>query len=503
MRRFVLGLFICSPLFALTENFSTSEHFDSSLSTAVWNIETRQMEVPLVVDRTAIDGEAQEDEPVLIGTGGDGAFNAETMTQFDLLEGAVINQVTLSGDRVYEFTSFRLPSGTTLRCSGSSALRIRVQGEARIEGTIDLRGGAGSGGAGGTATCGGGAGGAGGVGGNGADGTSVSSTALGGGGGGTASSADGGGAGYAGAGNSGGGGGGGVAGAEYDDEFISLLLGGSGGGGGAANGGTNGGGGGGGGGMLRLSTGQDLRVTGTGQILARGGNGETSGSAGDGGGGAGGGLILFAGKKLIIAGTINFEEGQGGGTNGDGSPGRGRLTSREPLDVTGSSITPGPEIAGEDRILYSAAAAEGVTLPYDTEVRFPNFVSFDATDVLSSGTIAYAIAGSDDNFTNDDTGFVDTDELARIAGKRYVRFRARLQGVTEGETPSVSGFTLNLEEGFRPTFRYRAAACASTHSPQSLEQIWLHIFGWLYLAALPLASSAMRRRKKAKASAVH
>lgn len=504
MKPLVLALLFSLPAPALVEDFTTVDNLDTA-STATWNIETHQLEIPLKVDRTQSDGNAQEDEDLLIGTGKDGAFSADTLTQFDLQGGAVASQVTLSGDRIYEFTSFHLPAGMTIKCSGTGPLRIRVQGEALIEGTIDLRGGNGAAGIGGTATCGGAAGGNGGDGGNGADGLSATTAASGGGGGGTGAGGAGGGAGHDGSGNPGGGGTGGAAGAEYDNAFIDDLLGGSGGGGGAANGGADGGGGGGGGGSLRLSTGLDLRTGAAGQILATGGNGETAaGGAGNGGGGSGGSLVLFAGRKLIHLGTIDFNQGESGSAdaNGRAAPGRGRLTTRETADLTGT-INPGPNIPDDGRIIFSASAYEILTKPYDTGARFPIFKSLTADETLAGGTIAYEIAGSSDNFTTDDTGFVAPTALEKLEGKRYVKFRISLRGSAVDASPVVRKLTLDLEEGYQSTFRYRAAACAATHGPSDPRDALTTLLGLCYLLALPFLSRAMRSRKVASVSTVH
>jgi len=502
MRLVVLVSLLALPAQALVENFTTLEPLDSA-STATWNLDTHQLEVPLKIDRTQADGFAQEDEDLLIGSGRDGAFNASTLATWDTLGGAITNQVTLSGDRVYEFSSFVLPVGTTLKCAGDGALRIRVQGEALIEGTVDLRGGAGNASTGGAGSCTGKGGGNGGVAGNGANGLSATTSAVGGGFGGTGAGGNGGGAGHDGSGNPGGGGAGGAAGDEYDTPYIDELLGGSGGGGGASNGGADGGAGGGGGGTLRLSTGLDLRIAASGQVLATGGDGETAGGgAGHGGGGSGGGLALFAGKKLIHLGTINFAGGESGGGAADGraAPGRGRLTSREAADISGT-VTPGPNIPDDGRIIFSAGTYDIVSRPYDSGLRYPIYNAVTAEATLAGGTITYSVAGSSDNFTTDDTGFLSTSELEKLEGKRYLKFRVRLTGAATDASPVVRSLTFDLTEGFRQEFRYVAAACAATHGERTGGG-W-ELLGFLYLITLPLFSKAKRSRRLAKVSTVH
>ncbi len=487
-------LLISAATFALSEEFATLDHFDSS-STAVWNLESHQVELPLKVDRTQSDGLSQENESVLIGSGKDGAFTADTLSQWDLLSGSVANQVTLSGDRVYEFTSFTLPAGFTLKCAGSGALQIRVQGNVIIAGIIDMRGSTGAGGIGGTASCGGAAGGDGGVGGNGSRGSSAKNGIEGGGAGGVGSGNDGAGGGHI---NDGQDSGAASGGNSYDTFWADDLLGGSGGGGGAANGGTNGGGGGGGGGALRISTGGDLHTTSTGKILGNGGGGEVAAGAGDGGGGAGGEIVLFGGTRLINEGLIDISEGTG--TTANGSFGTGWFTTRTPwtladllpgLDADGGNLS-----ADDGRILYTASSSQILTLPYDTGLPDPHYTSFTAEETLSGGTIEYAIAGSDDNFQSDDTGFVSSNDLSMIQGKRYVKFRILLQGSSPTASPTVKKVSLNI---FEPTFRYRAAACNAVHEGKDASQVfWL-----IYLLALPLGFKSMRRRRLAKASTVH
>lgn len=315
-----LILFLFSSLgFAstLTFDFSDLTKFDSS-STAVWNLVSKKLHVPFIVDRTdtTVNVTETEDDMMPIGTGSHGEFSPNTYAQFDINGLSTPNLITLDSSIVYEFTQFNLASGYTLKGQGTSPLRIRVQGDATVSGTIDLKGTSGEAASsdvnstpsGGRSFCGGGAGGSGG---NtsitASDGTSADSNDSGKGRKGAPSSTvgkhsgSGGGGGFevapfaavAGQTEAGGGGAGGAAGAGYSDEFLSTFVGGSGGGGGASYtlGASNGAGagGGGGGGALQIFVGGNFRVETGGQILATGGNGgsTTVGVLAGAGGGAG------------------------------------------------------------------------------------------------------------------------------------------------------------------------------------------------------------------------
>src|SRR6185437_15937431 len=119
-------------------------------TTAVFNLAAQKIHVPFIVDRTcdatthgagtACAGSAEAD-PINIGVGSDGPFDATTLTRFDTNHGSVAGTITLDSSRDYQFTTFDLPAGYTIRGSGTRPLVIRVQGDITVDGVIDVSGG--------------------------------------------------------------------------------------------------------------------------------------------------------------------------------------------------------------------------------------------------------------------------------------------------------------------------------------------------------------------------
>ncbi|MEY3015564.1 MAG: hypothetical protein RIT45_4299, partial [Pseudomonadota bacterium] len=256
----------------------------------------------------------------------------------------------------YEFKSFVIQKGVTVRVTGSSALILKVQGNVQIDGVLDLSGYQGQDI---NSCCGSTSGGQAGPGGsNGGGGPYGSSGSKGGGSGGGSGGC---GSGY---GSGGGGGGygtgggtgtttnwscgpGGAGGGTYGDALLGSFLGGSGGGGGGYGGAANssGGGGGGGGGAVRIDA-AAIAIGASGKISANGGRGGnvTSDRDGGGGGGGSGGAIWLRGGKVTISGAVEAVGGDSGksdkqsGYGGDGGKGgNGRIRIDAPGTVVGNS----------------------------------------------------------------------------------------------------------------------------------------------------------------------
>ena len=235
-------------------------------------------------------------------TGADGAFAPSSDTSVALPEGGILN-----------FTTFNIPAGVTVKFTTNAAntpAYILVQGDAVIDGTIDIsgsdgtefdnsppggfagglpeitRGGTGKGpggGLGGTATTEGGSGGS--YGSLGVAGESQGSTSVA---------------------------------PIYGSSVLQPLLGGSGGGGVAFTGNpstitTQGARGGGGAGALLLAASGTLTFNGS--ILANGGDGAKSGNDRVGSGGGSGGAVRLIASTLTGAGTIDIRGGAKGDAN--------------------------------------------------------------------------------------------------------------------------------------------------------------------------------------------
>lgn len=301
----------------------------------------------------------EEGRQLSFGSGEDGAFlDGPTQTGITVAGATITFNTDVKS--VFQFTSFTLTPGNTLRAVGSTPLTIRVVGASLIQGTVSLLGlagdnaNAGAAGAGGVPGAGGGAGGTGGkeppAGANGTDALPRTGSAIGGGtpvneAGFTTQMAGGGGCNgvSAGAGNFA------TAGyrfpagaascslsqAEIASRFDTAFNGGAGGGGGGTRDFVgnlmNGSGGGAGGGAFHLSSLGSITLSGTVTAVGgAGGNGDL-GAGGEfgssGGGGSGGSLWLQTAATFSGGGTLTVAGGSGGIdvtlTNGGGNGSRG------------------------------------------------------------------------------------------------------------------------------------------------------------------------------------
>ncbi len=145
----LLAVLSSYPLQARTISVDLTTKPANSSSTAVLNLARGEVHLPFVVDRSegaggGATGGTDEDDSLDMGRGVDGDFKPSTYAAFDSAAGANSAVVTLDTSRTYEFRNFQLDSGVTLRGTGTAALKIRVQGTAIIDGTIDLSGNDGS-----------------------------------------------------------------------------------------------------------------------------------------------------------------------------------------------------------------------------------------------------------------------------------------------------------------------------------------------------------------------
>ena len=482
-----------APLLAAQVTLDLAAQYADSSSTGVWNRVTQSLHVPFAVT-------GLESTPYSIGNGEDGVFDNTTYANFDALSGAIAMTVTLDTSRTYNFTNFTLPAGVTLKAQGTAPLDIRVQGNAVIDGTIDLKGIAGT-----DAytpalntSNGGAAASAGGAGGSGTsslvasgDGLTPSGTPSGLAGtlsavGGTDAGAGGGG-GNSGAGNPGAANApaSGNGGAAYGDANLVTLVGGGGGGGGAGNTvvGSAGGGGGGGGGALSIAVGGSFTCSVTCLIETTGGAGGNAAGptkAGGGGGGAGGALRLYAGGAGVDNGSILSLGGTGGTgavAGGDGSLGVHKFSFVAPGTFTGTGSENPNTVASTT--FYSILSHQIISRPYDTQNTFPNYTEFTKTEVLNGGdSTSYEIAGSSDGFVSDNTGYFPVANIDNIDGKRYFRVRVTMQSASAATTPTVTAMAVT----YAPGFAFSIAGCASVSPaaaaplPLSALAVWVMYF---------------------------
>ena len=276
------------------------------------------------------------------GTGADADFDSGTYDGSSipgitgLKPSIVIDTSDLTRNGSYNFSSFTIREGDTVRVRGANPLILKVLGDMKIDGKLDasgysgdangFKGIAGPGGSDGGSNCGDGSGLGGGI-------ASTVETGTGAGGGSHASLGTAGGESY--------GFDGGLAGGAYGDALLPTLEGGSGGGGATAPSGgcANGEIGGGGGGAVEIAVGGTLSVGGLGLISVNGGDGGSSPytsiyNGGGGGGGSAGSLKIFS-DLIILNNPIESLSARGGfggvsyffADGGDGGDGRIHVTA--------------------------------------------------------------------------------------------------------------------------------------------------------------------------------
>ncbi|OFZ29515.1 MAG: hypothetical protein A2622_07245 [Bdellovibrionales bacterium RIFCSPHIGHO2_01_FULL_40_29] len=495
-------------LFADTiiEEFTTLT-YQGAGSTAVWNTVLGKVHPTLLINNFEDPPSLPDSKPALVGDGHDGAFNISTYSNFGTVAGNVIT-IDASLFPVLNLTHFHLASGYTLT-SINGPLVIFSLSDVIIDGTILCDGLNGEdaigtiGGAGGLGRCDGNTGGAGG------NSTSSGSTGLpstglvsGGGGGNYVSIAPGAGGGGAGSfygsdGNAGqnstpstnlaGAGGNGNLGGDAD---FSSLSGSPGGGGGSGSDTEGGGGGGGGGGTVVIHAVGDVTISATGNILARGGNGGNANTGGGGGGGGGGSVQIFSPGQLVLvpaAVVIDVSGGAGAiptlGNAGDGGAGTNGRTWLLPFVFTG----PGTEshvtlLANEGVVEYSQVAESIVSKSYDTGSTLAKFNSISAFPTATG--ITFEVAGSNDDFSTDDTGWISASQFSQLDGKRFVKFKATLNNTSATSPLEMDSVIINYDSGLKEEFTFKGCGTVKTNSTGggNLLSIWFI----LVMTLLPL-----------------
>jgi hypothetical protein len=96
-----------------------------------------------------------------------------------------------------------------------------------------------------------------------------------------------------------------------------------------------------------------------------------------------------------------------------------------------------------------------VTRSFDTHSSFPEYASIAAAPVSTDFLIE--VAGSNDNFFSDDTGF--TTNFSLLKNKRYVKFRASITTSNVNAPDMLDTATITYTVGQRENFEMKAAGC--------------------------------------------
>ena len=508
-------------------NFNTRSFYSSG--TALWN-QAAQIVQPTVAVVNWNSGGGNQTTVIDVGDGSDGAFNSSTWSQFGSVDST--NKIIYFDNAthpVLKATTFTLDLGWTLIPTAAQPLKIEVLGDATVNGVIECSGGnGGSTGAAGVGRCGGGNGGLGGavrsgtgVGAwNGSPGVTPSVSISAGTGGAITN-------GVAGAGGGGGGAFGsnipaptltaanggnatataGTTGTRHLDAAFTELAGAAGGGGGSGSSTQVGAGGGGGGGVILLHVAGNLTIGVSGGINARGGNGGlASGNGGEGGSGGGGSIQTWVGKSISILSSnvsANAIDASGGAnTSGSGSHGgdgwNGRTwTSNDStgsgFTTAGAGITPAADVTmTEGNSYYTSGTSQNViSTAIDTQSTLATFNSATFTSNRSAD-VTLEVAGSNDAFVADDTGWLANTSVASLNNKRYVRFRLSINNSNNVTPTTVSQIDVNYTPGLRTDFNFNSAGCGRISSGNSGSGMppWTGL-----LMLLPLCAVTLLRRR--------
>lgn len=508
----------------LTENFTTTAKKDTA--TAIWNFELGYIHPNLKVYSFQPPAQPVSSSIFSVSDGSHASFDVSTYSSFGSV---VANHITVDANTfpILKVSRFHLDSAYTLS-SINGPLVIHSLSTVRIDGVIQCFGENGqaatgaTGGAGGSGRCGGSSGGTGGnSAGSGNAGLPFAGTVTGGGGGiynGAAPGSGGGGGGaFVGndgaqgfdsvpATNTGGAAGAGATGANHE---FTIINGSPGGGGGSGSDTEGGGGGGGGGGTVIIHAVSGVTISATGAILAYGGNGGGANSGGGGGGGGGGSVKIFTPANLELAtGTpVDVTEGNGAtptvanaGDGGNGSFGRTWIISGT---FSGSgSESHGSLLLSTGNIGFNTAVSETiVTTSFDIGSASATYQTLVSNP--TNGDIVLEIAGSQDDFVVDDSGWLDSSLVSTLTDKRYLKFRVILTNSNASSPTVVDSFSLNYTT---PTaqaatsgtntienFDFTSAGCGSVNKPSSGSRL-PNLFFVLLLMLIPCASAISLRQ---------
>lgn len=489
----------------ITEDFSTVAKKESS--TAVWNFATGVIHPTLQIANYEVVPGTPLSSDFEVGDGSHGIFDSSTYANFGTLVGSTII-IDANIFPVLKLTRFQLDNTYTLTSINGpliiySLSTVTIDGVIQCSGTNGAAASGANGGTGGTGRCGGSNGG---TGGNSAQsgnsGLPIAGTVSGGGGGnytGAAPGSGGGGGGaYAGnpggigansvpATNAGGLGGNGVAGANHE---FTILNGSPGGGGGSGSDTEGGGGGGGGGGTVIIHAVGDVSISATGAIFATGGGGGGANAGGGGGGGGGGSVKIFTPANLNLTAGINIDVTGGAGAvpavanAGDGGIGSfGRTWDMSSTFTGAGSESHGSGLISLGTIEYVTTSQNVISKSYDTQSTLAVFNSISANP--ANPDVVFEVAGSNDDFSSDDTGWLNVSLISTLEKKRYIKFKMTLTNSNALVPTTISDVFINYNSGAKDNFQFKSGCGLITKTPPTSRPHFIFIISILFF--LPIA----------------
>lgn len=492
---FVFILFLYSKSIQaaqISEDFSNKNHYGSG--TLIHNTSLGALHPPLQVVDYKVGF-----TPILleVGDAQHGSFEESTYQNFSRggdISGQII-RFDLQRFPILKVSRFHLATGWVLQPVGNSPLIIQSQTDVIIEGSIDCRGQNGGDaigvtpGSGGEGRCGGSQGGEGGsplndgehgddvvtnvvTGGRGGNFQGIAQPAVGGGGGGTWNTSS-----LPGNGTNSSINGGRRGDSTPDPEFLQSF-GSAGGGGGSGDATDAGGGGGGGGGIVLISAVRDFilgssPVSNVGSIRVDGGNsGLPSGGAGLGGGGGGGSVRVFAGRNIEIYNSDGDGASQANAGNGGPVPTPGALGgigrnwfSSVNYNLSGTGFyTPAEEAPhNPGRVEFDSQPHDWVSTIYEVPTTLLRLRRLSTVPISSDFVVQ--VAGSNDSFEKDDTGW--TNDFTLLNNKRYLRIKLTVTASDPSDPDFLSEVSIDYDGLNKENFDFVTSGCGRVHPNQN------------------------------------
>lgn len=203
-------------------------------------------------------------------------------------------------------------------------------------------------------------------------------------------------------------------------------------------------------------------------------------------------------------GSIRATGGAGGSATatagGDGGVGRQgflRIVNAQDNGYVGGDEDPPPFTPNFGQVRFDISGSTVLlSKSYDIRNTAPTYTSTALSGTFPAATTTtLEWAGSSDNFVSDNTGFVTTSNLAALAGKRYVKFRATLSTTSVSQSPDIRAITLDYTPRKQVTFTFGLAGCARVGSGAGANpRAWLGLA--IYLVSLPIWAAGRRARRR-------
>ena len=112
-----------------------------------------------------------------------------------------------------------------------------------------------------------------------------------------------------------------------------------------------------------------------------------------------------------------------------------------------------------------------------------------------STDIVTLVAGSNDNFASDNSGWLTTSQLPTLNNKRYIRYKITLTNSNASNPTKVTGVTVTFAAGEKQDFNFKSSCGSINGVKPPTTGTMLVLFGFLLL---PFMLGLGLRRRSAK-----